>query len=100
MPTSDNDCDTTVAALPDGHPMIGEGYRLLTADDVLHQDDETVCVSTLFSGRECWTNVFRDDPDGYDNSALLGKTVLQANSDDLDGHERLWRRLCRAGGGV
>lgn len=68
--------------------MTAGGFRLLREDETLDADDETVCVSTLLSGREDWHAV---TPSWSD---LLGKTVREVCDDhsDMDGRERLFRR--------
>lgn len=73
-----------------GHPVVGEGYRLLTDGDRLQPGDQTACVSCLLRpAGDRWVSVMPDW------EADIGKTVgdiLGPDSPDADANERVFRR--------
>lgn len=69
--------------LSPSHPLF-DGHRKLLCTDVLREDDETACVSTLLSPEgECWNTIDATD---------WGMSVTQCLENDRDAAERVFRR--------
>jgi len=64
--------------IPKTHAIFGDGYRMLTDDDVLQDGDETGCMSTLLSidCPEKWVSVMPEwaDDIGRDRPYSIGRS--------------------------
>jgi len=77
--------------IPKTHAIFGDGYRMLTDDDVLQDGDETGCMSTLLSidCPEKWVSVM---PEWADDIGKPISAIINMDSPDADRSERLFRR--------
>jgi hypothetical protein len=71
--------------LPKRHAVVGDGYRLLSDDELLELGDETACISLLLSLEhfEGWHPV---------EAKRFGRTVERDLEADADRSERIYRR--------